>query len=86
MILYHGSNVKVEEIILKKCKPFRDFGRGFYLSDIRSQAENMAKRTVRIKGGKPALNIYEIDDDFMQNAELKIKDFSTIPTENGLCL
>lgn len=54
MILYHGSNVKVEEIILKKCKPFRDFGRGFYLSDIRTQAENMAKRTVRIKGGKPA--------------------------------
>jgi len=81
LILYHGSNVKVEEIILKKCKPFRDFGRGFYLSDIRTQAENMAKRTVRIKGGKPALNIYEIDDDFMQNTDLKIKDFSTVPTE-----
>lgn len=41
----------------------------------------MAKRTVRIKGGKPALNIYEIDDDFMQNTDLKIKDFSTVPTE-----
>ena len=49
MILYHGSNTEVKEIVLKMCKPFRDFGRGFYLSDIRVQAENMAKRTVRIK-------------------------------------
>lgn len=82
MILYHGSNIEVQEINLKMCKPFRDFGRGFYLSDIRVQAENMAKRTVRIKGyGKPVLNVYKIDDSFMKSNDLKIKDFLTIPTE-----
>lgn len=42
MILYHGSNVVVKEIKLEICKPFRDFGKGFYLTDIRSQAEEWA--------------------------------------------
>ena len=81
MILYHGSNVSVEKIELKLCKPFRDFGRGFYLTDIQSQAEKMAERTARIKGGKPVLNIFEIDDNFQKNENLKIKDFSSVPTE-----
>lgn len=81
LILYHGSNVSVEKIELKLCKPFCDFGRGFYLTDIQSQAEKMAERTARIKGGKPVLNIFEIDDNFLKNENLKIKDFSSVPTE-----
>lgn len=81
MILYHGSNVLVNEINLQICKPFRDFGKGFYLTDIRTQAENMAKRTSKIKGGTPVLNLYEIDDDFMSELSLRIKNFSANPTE-----
>ena len=81
MILYHGSNVDVKEIDLSLCKPFRDFGKGFYLTDIRSQAEAMANRTARIKGGLPVLNQFEISDDFLSKSKLYIKDFSTIPTE-----
>lgn len=81
MILYHGSNVEVKNVNLKICKPYRDFGKGFYLTDIRLQAENMAKRTTRIKGGSPVLNVFEIDDDFLDNPKLRVKDFSTIPTE-----
>ena len=30
--LYHGSNVKIETIDLKKSRPNKDFGSGFYLS------------------------------------------------------
>lgn len=30
MILYHGSNLKIDEIDLTKCKPYKDFGQGFY--------------------------------------------------------
>ena len=30
--LYHDSNVKIEKIDLKKSRPNKDFGRGFYLS------------------------------------------------------
>lgn len=34
MILYHGSNVAIDKIDLNLCKPYKDFGRGFYLTDI----------------------------------------------------
>ena len=32
MILFHGSNMIIETPDLSKSKPFKDFGRGFYLS------------------------------------------------------
>lgn len=35
MILYHGSNVAIDKIDLAKCRPYKDFGKGFYLTDIR---------------------------------------------------
>lgn len=81
MILYHGSNVSVEKIGLNLCKPYRDFGKGFYLTDIKTQAEKMAERIARIKGGKPILNIYEINENFLKNENLRTKDFSSVPTE-----
>ena len=31
--LYHGSTVKIDVIDLKKSRPNKDFGRGFYLSE-----------------------------------------------------
>ena len=39
MILYHGTNIDFKAIDLDKCVPFKDFGKGFYLTDIREQAE-----------------------------------------------
>jgi hypothetical protein len=38
MILYHGSNVAIERIDLSKSRPFKDFGRAFYLSPDEQQA------------------------------------------------
>ena len=31
MILYHGSNVEIFDIDLSMSKPYKDFGRAFYL-------------------------------------------------------
>ena len=50
MTLYHGSNVNIDKIDLNRCHPDKDFGRGFYLTDIREQAEQMALRRTRIVG------------------------------------
>ena len=44
MKLYHGSYTTVKEIDLSKCERYRDFGRGFYTTKFRSQAESWAKR------------------------------------------
>lgn len=50
MRLYHGSNLKIDEIDLLKCKPYKDFGKGFYCTTIKKQAEFMAKRVVKRQG------------------------------------
>lgn len=81
MRLYHVSNIAIDNINLAMCRPYKDFGQGFYLTDIEKQAEKMAIRVARIYGEKPIVNIYEIDDDFKDFKDLKIKDFGIQTTE-----
>lgn len=42
MKLYHGSNTAIARIDLARCKPYKDFGQGFYLTEIEEQAVQMA--------------------------------------------
>ncbi len=77
MILYHGSNIAIEKIDLEKCRPHKDFGRGFYLTDIRRQAERMAARTAKMFKGEPTLTKFEFDLDAAGEAGLKIKIFDS---------
>lgn len=79
MILYHGTNCSIDKIDLNKCRPYKDFGKGFYLTTIKEQAEKMARRVSRIYGGSPIVNafIYDIDAD---NSDINIKSFPA-PTE-----
>lgn len=81
MRLYHGSNVVIESINLAMCRPYKDFGKGFYLTDIEEQAKQMAKRVSRIYGGSPVVNTFEIRDDFRKMSDIKIKDFGIQTTE-----
>ena len=46
MRLYHGSNLDIKEIDLSKCRPYKDFGQGFYLTDLEEQAVKMAKHVL----------------------------------------
>ena len=50
MILYHGTNMEFSEILISRCRPNKDFGRGFYLTDIRSQAQEQAVRRCEFEG------------------------------------
>lgn len=81
MRLYHGSNTRIDSINLAMCRPYKDFGTGFYLTDIREQAERMAVRVATIYGGTPILNIFDIQDDFRTLPDLQIKDFGDRTTE-----
>lgn len=76
MILYHGSNTYIEEIDLSKSKPNKDFGKGFYLSDNQTQAEQMAKFKALTLGGEPIVTTFEVDDNILSNTNLKVKRFS----------
>ena len=73
--LYHGSNVVIETIDLQKTKPYKDFGRGFYLTTIKEQAEKMGQRVSRIYGGTPYVTEYVFYDEKMRERELNVKFF-----------
>ena len=81
MLLYHGSNTDIRSIDLAMCRPYKDFGRGFYLTELKDQAEKMAKRVAKIYGGNPIVNVYEINDSFFEKADLNIRKFSDTPSE-----
>ncbi len=82
MILYHGSNVVVEQPKLIEQNRFLDFGYGFYTTTNESQAENFAQKVIIRRGGKPIVNVYEFDETAQTNT-LKIKRFSA-PDEEWL--
>ena len=75
MILYHGSNLKINKIDLSKCRPYKDFGTGFYCTTIRKQAEFMAERVVKRQGGIKTVNTFELDESIFKNKEINIKRF-----------
>ena len=89
MILYHGSNMEIEKIELSKCKPFKDFGCGFYTTPLREQALTMAIRTVKIySGGKPYITEYFFDESILDEIKsdgkfytFNIKRFNDPDTE-----
>ena len=83
--LYHGSNVEIETINLDKCSPYKDFGKGFYLTDIKEQAKQMAVRRTRIAGeGKPTVTAYSFDERLLENSSLQVKLFDTLSKEWAL--
>ena len=77
MILYHGSNIKVSVPDLSVSKPFKDFGKGFYLSDNYEQAMDMASQKVKqTHVGEPIVSEFQFDESLLHSDELQIKIFS----------
>lgn len=63
MILYHGSNVIVDQPKLIRQNRYLDFGFGFYTTTNREQAVNFAQKvTDRRKIGEATLNIYSVNE------------------------
>lgn len=83
MILYHGTNLKIDKIDLSLGHRGKDFGQGFYLSVDKQQAMLMAERTVEREGcGKPVVNAYWFDETNLdQNPDLRVKVFDNYTIE-----
>lgn len=65
MIVYHGSiEIVKKPDVIHSLRPL-DFGRAFYVTTIRTQAERWAKRkTVILNSKKAYVNLYEMTSDF----------------------
>lgn len=64
MIVYHGSTEIVKKPDVQHSYRTLDFGRGFYVTTVREQAERWARRKADIFGANKAIvNIYQMNDD-----------------------
>ena len=79
MLLYHGSNMIIDEIDLTKSRPYKDFGKAFYLSADEEQAREMAKFKVLTGGGKVCISVFEFDESSLDG--LKVKRFEEYTEE-----
>ena len=76
MRLYHGSNVEVRNPNLRFSREKTDFGRGFYTTTQKEQAERWTEiKLDRAKTGKRIVSVYEIDDAILTSRDLKIREF-----------
>jgi len=73
MRVFHGSTIEIPNPDVDHSKKNLDFGPGFYLTTIQTQAENWAlRKALRFKG--PAIvSIYELDNNL---AEFRKKVFA----------
>lgn len=82
MRLYHGSNVTVTVPDLTKSKPYKDFGKGFYLSADKSQAMRMAEqKTLQLMMGEPVVSEFEFDEALLQDSDLNVRIFDDYSVE-----
>jgi hypothetical protein len=64
MRVFHASYVEIVDIDLSKCEPFKDFGKGFYVTNIRQQAQFWAIR----KGENNQTEGYITEFEFTEDA------------------
>ena len=61
IIVYHGGTEIVDKPDCKCGRKNLDFGQGFYVTDIRDQAEKWAKNMSRSRNKPPLLNRYRLN-------------------------
>lgn len=83
--LYHGSNQRVVVPDLLHSKPYKDFGRGFYLSADKQQAWDLASQKVsQTQEGEATVSEFLFDETMMQSPSLKVLTFSGYSEEWAL--
>jgi hypothetical protein len=84
ILLYHGTTHDFTEIDVQRGKPFKDFGQGFYLTEIYAHARNIAIRNrrieeerLRVMGDETelAVFIYTYEFDLREMNKLNVKRF-----------
>jgi len=81
MRVYHGSDVHIDEIDLSKSGNFKDFGRGFYVTNIFKHAQSRAVDIAQANGTQPVITEFEYLEEYPVTMGLKIKKFEAISEE-----
>ena len=79
VVVYHGSISSIEKIDVAKGRPYKDFGRGFYVTKSKSHATNLALRNKRIeieiyrRPCEAYLHTFEMD--MIKLSDFNVKEF-----------
>lgn len=81
--LFHGSYITLPAPFVKLGRKKVDFGQGFYLTKLRSQAQSWAETVAERKGKdvRPVLSIYSIDIDSIKANGYRVKVFEAYDLE-----
>ncbi|AWK52536.1 sortase [Clostridium beijerinckii] len=84
MMIYHGSNVEIDQPKIIQSNRALDFGFGFYTTTFKEQAEKWAlRKCTNFKGeieGKPTVSIYELDLEFAKS-NYKVHEYKGVTNE-----
>lgn len=83
MLLYHGSTMAVRKPIVSRGRGKTDFGKGFYTTTSREQAEKWAK-IKRDRMGDEAnaiVSVFELDDAVLNNPAYHTRHFDGATAE-----
>jgi hypothetical protein len=82
MILFHGSTGVVEQPNLKYCRRNTDFGKGFYTTTSKEQAEQWCKiLQKRTENGRKIISVFEFNDYLLKDNSLIVRDFNGVSEE-----
>lgn len=66
MKVYHGGTSIIDHPEVIKGRAGLDFGRGFYVTDLKKQADDWADRMARIRMAKGVVSVYELDIELVK--------------------
>ncbi|MCM1136748.1 MAG: DUF3990 domain-containing protein [Clostridium sp.] len=76
MTVYHGSNIEIVRPDIVHSRSRLDFGKGFYVTTLLSQAAKWVERFCR-SGGEGIINIYQLDEAvWTETKVLRFDDYS----------
>ena len=75
MIVYHGSYTEIVNIDLSKCEIGRDFGKGFYVTKNREQAEFWANRKGKVNNCKGIVTEFNFLNNAFEHFKLNVLRF-----------
>ena len=76
MLVYHGGYAPIEEINLEKCRPYTDFGKGFYVTKFKHHAENWAKKIGKLYKTEGFISVFNFIESSFVNCICKKKNFN----------
>ena len=76
MQVFHGSYTEIESVDLSKCQANKDFGRGFYVTKFRKQAEEWAEIIGKVNGTIGVVTVFTFYERAFTEDSLKVLRFS----------